>query len=500
MNRLTWVAAGLALAIAAAVLFWRADSTRGESPGDPGHVPEAGELEMIDGAFPAWVEEAHFVSPSREDSREQELTPEEVIDKPGIGCYLEMGVGPAEDVAIAGIWTPEGSFLGGTRFSVLNASGAVHSGFLPFPSFQVGLGKNRSGEVIFGFGGVRMNPDNPHSFGLPPDGDPMRIYADDQLVYEKDQVWLFDIADDGSSFFYIEPLASDYSSRLVIVSLEHGTETHHDLGTIFAHPENDLRYLAAYTPSLAEVHLKPVSQRNSEGLGTHYFFDVRAGGSGRGLWIPNTGRYDLAHFTSSEEGYRLVEGADESGRLQVVKYQVDWGAEKAVPVLNLAGYVGTRASSVQTSPDGAWLLFHTATASTAGRPARTDDGVLVLLDAATGENKFALFPKDKDSQMSALSNVLPASATKDDLGWLNGAYFVGNDHLVVRRFPTPNDVIDDTRRLYDVYDLQSISLDAQPQYRTEGNWHLRNDCASQGFPGTLGVGEDGRLTYTRLLR
>lgn len=161
---------------------------------------------------------------------------------------------------------------------------------------------------------------------------------DDQIIYEKDEVWLFDVAEDGSSFFFIEPLGSDYSSRLIIVNLEQGTETHHDLGTIFEHPEQRLRYLASYTTNNAEVHLEPTSPAYSKGLGIHYFFDVQAGGTGRGIWVPNAGRY-------------------------------------------------------------------------------------------------------------------------------NGAFFVGNDNLVVRRFPTRNDVIDETRRFYDVYDLNSISLYDQPRYR-----------------------------------
>ena len=495
MKKLACVALGFALAIAAALLLWPSGSIRDETQEEPENLPQATGLEIVEVAFQSSVEEAQFIPDSGETKQEAALTPEEVIDKQGVGCYLEKGEGPAADLAIAGIWTPEGGPLGGTRFSVLDSSGAIHSGTLPFLSFQTGLGKTRFGQVISGFGGVRPDPE---TAGLPARGAPMNIYMDNKMIYQKDQVWLFDIADDGSSFFFIEPLGDDYSSRMVIVNLEQGTETHHGLDRIFAHPEQRIRYLASYTPSNAEVHLKPVSGRYSEGLGLHYFFGARAGGSERGLLVPDFGRDDIAHFTSSKELYWLMEADDESDRLQVVKYQVDWSAEKAVPVLNVAGRFGTRANSVQTSPDGTRLLIHTSTANTLGRPVHTSDSGLLLLDAATGEAQFGLAIADNNIQMLALSNVLPASATENDVGRFNGAWFLGNNHLVIRRYPRVDGVIDQTRRLYDVYDLNSISPDSQPQYRTEGNWHWRHECASRGFPGRLFATSEGRLAYARI--
>jgi len=494
MKRAARIFLCLALGSAALLLYWPADHADDDARQPPSDLPQANGLDLVDSAFPFSVKEARFASASLEASSGSELMPGEVIDRQDVGCYLKTGESAAEDLAIVGIRTPDGGLLGGTRFSVLDSSGAIHSGALPFLSYQAGLGRTRFGQVVSGFGGVRANPE---SFGLHHEGEPMKVYMDDRIIYERDQVWFFDIASDGSSFFFIEPLGNDYSSRLVIVNLEQGTETHHDLGTIFAHPDKDISYLASYTPSNAEVHLKPVSGRFSEGLGTHYFFDARRGGSGRALRIPDGGRNDIAHFTSSEEGYWLMEAADDSDHLQVVKYLVDWNTRKAVPVLNLAGPAGARASSVHTSMDGARLLFKTATASTVARPPQTSDSALFLLDAATGEAQFILSTEDASIQRRALSNVLPASPTEDDIGRYNSAYFLGNTSLVIRRYPRVGGMIDQSRNLYDVYDLKSISLDAQPRYRAEGNWHWGNDCASRSFPGSLFATAEGRLAYAR---
>ena len=78
------------------------------------------------------------------------------------------------------------------------------------------------------------------------------------------------------------------------------------------------------------------------------------------------------------------------------------------------------------------------------------------------------------------------------------AFFAGNDKLVVKRLEEENHLVDWGAPIYDVYDLNSITLDAQPEYRFEGNESRENPCASRGFPGKLTVSEEGRLAYLPL--
>ena len=123
--------------------------------------------------------------------------------------------------------------------------------------------------------------------------EPVRIYMDDQVIYENDKVWEFGVAPDGSSFFVVEPLGGRMS-RLVVSNLDEAAEWHHDIGEVFAPEGNHVPYSAFYTLSGKELHLRPSDET---GAGLHYFFSVSGGltgaqrlrkpsGSGRrqGVW------------------------------------------------------------------------------------------------------------------------------------------------------------------------------------------------------------------------
>lgn len=487
------------LAIAIALLIGRFTRQQHDPQADAENDLDfsPGAFELAEPVFPSFAIEPDSSYRPIAESDEPELTPDEVIDQTGGGCSMLMGRGVAAGLAIVVNRFPNGNAWGGTKFSVLDQSGAVNSGVLPFLPFQTKVGRTASGQTIAGFGGIRIG--NPNSTGLYSEGDPLRIYLGHELVYEREHVWLFDVAPNGSSFFSIESLGSDYSSRLVISNLDHGTETHHYLGTMFSDPEHDLTYLASYTSNNEEVHLEPISGRYSRGLGTHYFFNVHEEGPPRSMSVPDSGLDDHALFTSSAEGYFLYEAANGADNLHIVKAKFDWSAGVSTAVWRQDGPAGTRASHVEISPDGAWLLYSTSTAGTVRRRARNEDRVLHVLDAVTGEKAFALPILNVDEQIRRLSSVLPPQATEDDAGWYNGAFFIGNDKLVVRRLRETGGLVDHTAKFYDVYDMNSISLNAQPEYRVESNQHRLNVCASKGFPGSLIAGEGGRLAYVRRL-
>ena len=72
--------------------------------------------------------------------------------------------------------------------------------------------------------------------------------------------------------------------------------------------------------------------------------------------------------------------------------------------------------------------------------------------------------------------------------------------MAVRRLRTVDGVVDRDVLYYDVYDMNSISHESQPEYRVEGNRYRHNDCASKGFPGRLLATDEGRLAYERRMR
>lgn len=432
-----------------------------------------------------------------------ELTAGEVIDRPDFTCSMTKGKGSAGHLAIVAVselvdTDPDPSIrISGrysTRFSVLDETGALHTGELPFYPFRLKTGKRPNGPVLAGFGGINLQP---YSTILPAEGESVRIFMGDTTVYESNHAWLFDLASDGSSYFVIEPVGNELSSRLTIVNLDKDTEIHHDLGSMLASPDGTLAYRASYTPDNEEVHLEPFTEF-TQGLGVHYFFKAQGKDPPRRILVPDRGLDDRALFMSSEDGYIFYEGANSADSLHIVKTRFDWPAGPSVPVWRREGPVGTRASRVDASPDGAWLLFSLGTAGTAGRPAKEEDRMIYVLDASTGETVFALPTRTIDAQMRRLSSVLPDQPSENDVGWYMGANFVGNDRFVVRRIKDTDGVVDDTVQLFDVYDMNSISLDAQPGFRVQSNEHRLNPCASNGFPGTLRVAENGRLTYAGL--
>lgn len=490
---------GLAVVVFVSLMVWRLSTPRDQSANEADGKVEA--IEQVERS-PSFSEtESASALSAQQPVTGTELAPAEVIDRPGFDCSMARGQGHAADLAIVAISEFGGnarhpaqlSTMHSTRFSVLDQTGALHTGELPFHPLQIKIGKRPHGPVLAGFGGLDPAPSR---MRLTAEGEPARIFMDGAAVYENDHAWLLGVASDGSSYFVVEPLGSDLSSRLVIRNLDQGTEAHHELGTMLAAPEGGLAYHASYTPGNEEVHLEPASGPYSRGIGAHYFFKAEGKEPPRRISVPDRGLDDRALFLSSEEGYFFYEGANNADSLEIVKARFDWPAGFSQAIWRQDNAVGTRAVREDASPDGAWLLLRTGTASTAGRPAKRSDSMLHVLDASTGKKVFALPTSNVEAQLRQLSSVLPDQPTENDLGWYNGAFFTGNGKLVVQRVQDTDGLVDETVKFYDVYDMESIAIDAQPEFRARSNQHQRNPCASKGFPGTLQVAESGRLAYS----
>ena len=415
------------------------------------------------------------------------LTPDDVINNRG--CQMTMGKGAANYLALVAV---QGN--NETRFSILDQTGTLISGVLPFRSHNYKFGRSRDGSVIAGFGGMHLNPAWSEFYDAP---EPLRIYMDDQVVYQNDDVWLFDVADNGSSYFFIEPLGTDFSSRLVISNLEQGTETVHDIGKLFSTPTRRVPYRVSYTWNSQEVHLKPDHFDFSEGVGSHYFFPAQGGGEGRRITVPNTGRDDRAYFVSSEEGYFFYGGVEGVSGFRVVKNRFDWANNETTAEWEMEGPVGMRGTFFDATPNGALILFGTGTSGSLSRPAEDSDWMLFVVDANTGQPVFEFPVENADLQLSRLSSVLPSQATAEDAGIFRRALFLGNEKLVLQHYPTIDGVFDMGKSVYDVFSMNSIALDSQPDFRVSINRHTMNSCASESFPHKLQVGDDGKLAYAR---
>ena len=472
---------GLSALIVAVLLLRRG----GEPPGKSADAsPESTELSEV------WTRplevEVGPVSKRETFLTDRELMPAEVIDNPD--CRMRMGSGAASGLAVVVVPSANGA-----PFSVLDETGAVNTGALPFLPNHYKLGKRAEGSIVAGFGDLRLNQKGNRGKETP---EPVRIYLDGQIIYEHDKIWQFGIANDGSSYWVVEPLGGR-RSRSVIRNLDKGTERHHDLGDIYASDGYDVPYRAFYTPDNNELHLRPGNVNYPEGAGTHYFFATGGGGKSRKVHIKEMGPFDKAYLVSSEEGYFFSTGDEADPGYQVEKRRFDWTTGETETVWSQTGPSGvTTGGTVQITRDGAWLLFETAPASppVRARPMRDSDWTLYVLNASTGEPAF-VFPRvDKKAQLTRLANVLEPGATVEDVGSF-AQTFINNDQLLVRRvFRTPGN-IDESRGAYDVFNMNTITLYGQPDFRVPTNRWLKNLCASESFPGKLQAQEDGKLAY-----
>ena len=118
----------------------------------------------------------------------------------------------------------------------------------------------------------------------------------------------------------------------------------------------------------------------------------------------------------------------------------------------------------------------------------------MVLDAATGEIVFDFPIVSREAQRERLGSVLNLASAPKGIGQFGWARIAGNQLLIYRTF-------NNERRsyAYDVYDMQKISNDAQPDYRIPANWTPRNRCASRDYPRTLAERHD-RLVYVSVRR
>ena len=483
--RVAGLIVGLAILVAIAFLLLRL-----------GHTPEEveetadkrlGVTEPRETASPGAQQDDDVAIVYQQAETARVLQPREVIDDPR--CRMTMGEGAASDLAL--LVVPDG---GSARFSVVDYAGTLHSGELPFQPHHHMIGRRPDGTVLTGFGGIALNP---FQTVLHATGEPLHVLADNDVLIQKENVWFFGVANDGSSYFYIESLGTDFSSRLVVSNLDDGTERHFDLGQMFSTPEGIVPYHASYTLNGEEIHLRPVPALFSEGIGSHHFFPTRGEGKFRRFHAQDSGRDDHVHFVSSEEAYFLYGGVQGAQRFEIVKNRYDWENRKIIRVWRREGPESMRPAFVDTSPDGSWLLFGTGTSASQSGPAKESDSMLYVLDASTGENAFA-FPKwSIEARLRRLSSVLPPDATADDVGVFRGASFLGNDQLAVHRYLTKGGIFDENDGVYDVFDLSKTALYGQPAFRVSVNRHRNNPCASRSFPRRLQVGEGGKLEYAK---
>ena len=393
----------------------------------------------------------------------------------------------------------------GAKFAVVDDAGTLFTDALPFVPNHQRIGRRADGAVLVGFADLRLNSRTFRAANTP---EPVLIYIDGQLAYGTDKAWDFDIAPDGSSFYVHEPIGGG-ASRLVIRNLNTREEAHFDLGFKYT-PTNDYEsgFGASYVADATEVVFSP-TYASEPGRGLHRFYSVtgdvrelkvgqarepyaQADGAAPRIQIERSYAvlassrrgYFAKRGKRTDGGYRLWQLAGRDFQYGPSDVHVRWTRE-----LPLRGFGG----HMSLSNDSRWLIL--------------GGWNFQVLDAATGDTVFEYpLAGDKASERLRLASVMMPEATVASVGGVVNSRIVDGALVLTRRIGSiapcttgPAEDYDECvsglrargmyRSVLDVFHMDSIELDSQPDARFEfdydapckrvesGSWQLqvRND-------------------------
>ena len=419
-----------------------------------------------------------------------ELTPADVMGN--ADCTMRVGAGHGRDMALVVVPGEDGS-----RFAIVDGSGDVFADTLPFRAARDStLARRSDGSVLAGFGGSHAPRPGDSRFrraARPPFGPAVQgvvVYQDGQVVYQNREATRFGLADDGTSYYVMEPMAGGVS-RLLIRNLDLGLETHHDLGELQTVNEGNA-YVVRYSVGHSEVVVQPFDFFSRSARSREFSFFPTDGSEPRRLTVDLRG---LPRFVSSYEGYfALTRG----GGLAMVRHE--YRHEEGE--VSVAERWSRDLTLGPISDDGNWVVGYSGTE-------------VHVLDASTGETVFVhrwSTPVDQSLRMHDGRLVL-GSGTGDAE---QIARCRGKREVVTRNQEDEPDgavttryIVDVTgeeacfadlrdrglyRTVYDVYDLRTLP-DGRPPDHYQVEYGENPHCGSGDDPfGSLEV-RDNELVF-----
>ncbi len=392
--------------------------------------------------------------------------PERVLGNPK--CRMRIHSARRGDTALVVLPTSTGA-----RFAALDSDGPMYTCELPFRPRGFSVVRRRDGSVLMAFADI--------NYALLDDGSTersgfARVCLDGQSILVHDMVWDLEIAPDGSSYFFVEPLEGE-TSQMVIHNLDLDLERKHFLDNLYNAPPSSHRYYSTrYSKNNSEIMFFP----DYEGVGEHRFLLTGASGGWRRVDVSDIENLYTATFTSSEAGFFVTDDRGEM-RSQLFRRDFEWESSEWQSVdrwsITLPESVGFN-FPMQFSRDGSKLLAH--------------GEEMILIDTDNGEVLFRFPMRDKSAQLSRLVHILGPDATEADVGTAVSPWFRGEQLWLLRRFGGPGGRTN-LRRVHDVFDLTKISIDAGPDYRVPYNPPRGCAPVGPGQPGLRVVG--GRLVY-----
>lgn len=399
-----------------------------------------------------------------------QFTPESVLGNPD--CRQNSGLGPSNDIAVVVLPSP-----GGSIFAAVDESGVLHTGALPFSSTRFLVARRADGSVLTMFGRNRWDVAEESSQDV---RFPVQVHFDDQAVLVHEDAWEFGLANDGSSFFLINPLDEE-TSELVVNNLEEGGERRYFLGDLFRNydmvemarrwSDDEVTYRVRYSTDNAEVILNPLHS----GIGTYYFYPTSADGEEpRSIDIQSDDGITGSIFASSEVGYVSFGDRYSTDPSLLVRREYFWPGDgeyqdvwkRSIPITAL----------LQLSASGSHLLM------LADR--------YQVLDTLSGETVLVAPKNFLQATPSPASRNYDQGENDESLNSLDVAMVHGNELVVGRKIASPEPSAESM--VYEFYDLDRVQT-SEPIRRVSVDANIQ--CEAGDSP-VRGLQErDGRLTF-----
>ena len=359
------------------------------------------------------VELAHRTDVS--SSTESEPPADVIVREVGVlggPCIAGTGEGEAYGIATSLLRNIDK----GPRFQVLDDSGTLFEGTLPFYPQKSRLGRSAYGSVLAGYGSLYSDE---HSSTVENPGI-VRLYLDGQLEYATENAIDFGVAHDASAFFTIErEFNGSYVMKIRQLQPRFLSEYTLDLGD----QERD-RPVLPYRWSFSQDNSDVILPSPSRGAPTR----LLPVGGGEPVEFPSRLKVNSSPsletlFSSRQLAYHRVPDPKNNSRQWLVKVRYDWQGDVPIERMIWKQQIGSRSANriggvcnFGMGGPCSWSSKHRIRLSDDHRYVLLDGEVLRVLDAETGDSVLA-YPTDVPAWED------PMHARRD------GHYFFGDNRV-----------------------------------------------------------------------
>ena len=357
-------------------------------------------------------------------------------------CQLQRGAGAARDAAVAMVTADANA-----HFVVLDGSGPVFAGELPFPAERALLGRRADGALAVAFGGG--------------DHARLKVLLDGEVVADEHGVADFGLSADGAEWFVV-PRNAEGTREVEQHDIATGNRRTFSARWLRDAGEG-LSHTGAYARADNQIVFTPRAPDDSS-ENAHYVRTTQ--GKTR---MVRLGDLQALLLESDSHVYTLQQWHHEHG---VGKRVFHWGAkgdERMVEAWWRHLAVAPATVDMFLSDDGAWLgLF---------------GWNLLVLNAETGATALS-FPArgDQPAELKRLRNVLPPDATVGDVGQAHDARIAHGVLLVRRTIPARDANDDGAEEVVDVFRMANLRPGAGPEMRLAADDVNRCLVDTAGFP------------------